>query len=149
MKFLNHFWRIIEIGDKFPSLFTNIISLPLNKYSNSLWMIIESRIYETSNSSCFSRGGGSWNLPGIDASLYGSSKETWNIEWIFIEGGNSRWNATSLICLTTEKGPKQWKSSLLQGRLVLRLRRSSYTLSSMLITGCTFRDLSTLSFCQS
>jgi hypothetical protein len=66
----------------------------------------------------------------------------------FIEGGNSKWNATSLICLTTEKGPRWWRSSLLHGWLVLRLRRSIHTSSPMLITGCAFWDLSTLSFCQ-
>jgi hypothetical protein len=75
-------------------------------YSNFLRMILESRIYETSNSSYSSistGGGGTWNLPGIDDSLYGSSKEMWNTGWIFIKGGNFRWNATSLICLITGK----------------------------------------------
>jgi hypothetical protein len=31
MKFLDHFWSITKIGDKFPSPFTNVVSLPLNK----------------------------------------------------------------------------------------------------------------------
>jgi hypothetical protein len=122
------------------------------RYSNFLQMILELRISKTSNSSCPSisiGGGGTWDLHGMDDSLYGSSKETWNIGWIFIEGSNSKWNATSLICLITKKGPRRRKSSLLHGRLVLRLRRSSHTLSPMLITGCVFRDLSILSFYRS
>jgi hypothetical protein len=120
--------------------------------SNFLQMILESRIFETSNSSCpliSTRGGGTWNLPGIDDSLYGSSKEIWNTGWFFIEGSKSRRNAASLICLITEKSPRQRKSSLSHGRLVLRLQQSSHILSPMLIIGCAFRDLSTLSFYQS
>jgi hypothetical protein len=31
MKFLDHFWSIIKIGDRFPSPLTNVVSLPLNK----------------------------------------------------------------------------------------------------------------------
>jgi hypothetical protein len=122
------------------------------KYSNFLRMILKSRISETSNSSCPSisiEGGGIWNLPGIDDFLYSWSKEMWNTRWIFIEGGNSRQNATLLICLTTEKGPRQQKSSLSRGRLVLRVQWSSHTLSPMLIIGCAFWDLSALSLHQS
>ena len=31
MKFLNHFWKMTKIGNRFPNPFTNFISLPLNK----------------------------------------------------------------------------------------------------------------------
>ena len=112
-------------------------------------MIHESRISETSNSSSLSistGGGGTWYLSSIEDVLYGSNKETWNIGWIFIEGGNSNQNATLLICLTTKKGQRRRKSSLWHGQLVLRLRQSSYTLSPMLTTRCTFWDLFALSF---
>jgi hypothetical protein len=122
------------------------------RYSNFLRMILESRISKTSNSSYPSistRRGGIWNLSGIEDSLFDLSKETWNIRWIFIEGDNSSQNGTSLIYLTTEKDPRQWKSNLSHGWLVLKLRQSSHTLSPMLIIGCAFRDLSTLSFCRS
>ena len=81
-------------------------------------MILESRIFETSNSSCLSisiGGGGTLNLPHIDDSLYGSSKETWNTGCVFIEGGNSKRNVTSLICLKTKKGQRRQKSNLSHG----------------------------------
>jgi hypothetical protein len=120
--------------------------------SNFLQMILELRIFETSNSSCLSistEGGGTWNLPCINESLYGPNKETWNTGWIFIKGGNSRQNATLLICLIIGKDPRQRKSSLSHRRLVLRLQWNNYVLSSMLIIGCVFWDLSALSFCQS
>jgi hypothetical protein len=117
-----------------------------------LRLILESKISKTSNSFSPSnsiRGGGIWNLPSIDDSLYGLNKETWNKGWIFIEGGSSRQNATSLICLITEKGPRWQKSNLLHRRLSLRLRQSNHTLSQMLIIDFAFRDLFALSFCQS
>ena len=119
------------------------------RYSNFFWMILKSRSSDTSNSSYPSistRRGSTWNFPGIEDSLYGSSKETWNIGWIFIEGSNSRWKVTSLIYLTTEKGPRRRNSSLSHGQLVLRLRQSSYTLFPILTTECAFQDFSTLSF---
>ena len=122
------------------------------RYSKFLQMILKSRISETSNSSCplsSIGGGGIWNLPNIDDSLYGSIKEMWNTGWIFIEGSNFRQNATSLICLTIEKGLRWRKSNLSHRRLVLSLQRNSHTLSPMLITRCAFRDMSALSFYQS
>jgi hypothetical protein len=122
------------------------------RYSNFFQMILESRIFMISNSSysSISTGGGStWNLSGIDDFLCNLSKETWNTRWIFIEGGNSRQNATSLIYLTTKKGSRQQKLSLSYGLLVLRLRWNNYTLSPMLIIGCAFWDLSALAFCRS
>jgi hypothetical protein len=31
MKFLNYFWNITKIGDRFPGPFTNVVSLLVNK----------------------------------------------------------------------------------------------------------------------
>jgi hypothetical protein len=114
-----------------------------------LRLILESRISETSNSSSLSfsiKRDGIWNLHGINDSLYGLSKEMWNTKGVFIEGGNFRRNATSLICLITQKDPRGRKSSLSHGRLFLRLRQSNHILSPMLIIGCAFWDLLALSF---
>jgi hypothetical protein len=150
MKFLDHFWSITKIGNKFPSPFTNSYPYHWTRYSNFLQMILEWRIFETLNSFCLSisiKRSGIWNLLGIEDSLYGSRKE--NIGWVFIDGGNSRRNITSLICLTTEKGPRQWNSNLSHGRLVLRLWWSNHTLFPMLITWCAFQDLSILFFYRS
>jgi hypothetical protein len=77
MKFLNHFWSISIIGDMFPGPFINVVSMPLNKILSFLQLILESKNFETSNSSFPSisiKRGGIQNLPGIDDSLYSSSK---------------------------------------------------------------------------